>query len=304
MIESSTNRSLDVGIVIVSYNVREFLRDCLESLGAQTGDHQREVWVVDNDSRDGSASMVQRDYPWVRVIALDSNVGYVRGNNFALQEMQRCSRPPRYFLLLNPDTVVPADALQRMIDFMDQHPRLGAAGPRLVMRSGQIDFACRRGFPSPAVSFYHLSGLSRLMPRSRRFGRYRMTFLDERAVADVDSVAGAFMLVRKQAADEVGFLDDAFFMYGEDLDWAFRIKKAGWQVAYNGEVDVLHFKRESSRQSSRAQVEFYRSMLIFFQKHYASLTHPLVRIWVEATVRMMLLAAMVRHRRAPQEPVG
>jgi GT2 family glycosyltransferase len=139
-------------------------------------------------------------------------------------------------------------------------------------------------------------GLGRLFPRSRRFGRYRLTYLDERAVADVDSVMGAFMLVRLDVVREVGLLDETFFMYGEDLDWAFRIKQAGWRVVYNGRVDVLHYKRQSTRQSPRAEVEFYRSMLLFFRKHYASVTPWPWQVVIEGSIRGLWAAQLARQR--------
>jgi N-acetylglucosaminyl-diphospho-decaprenol L-rhamnosyltransferase len=164
--------------------------------------------------------------------------------------------------------------LLQMVGFMDIHPKAGVAGPRLVRPNGELDLACRRSFPTPEVSFYRMLGLSRIFPNSRRFAKYNLNYIGERAVTEVDSVVGAFMLVRSSFLPEVGLLDEAFFMYGEDLDWALRIKKAGWQVLYNGAVEVLHHKGESSRQAQgKARSEFYKAMLIFYRKHYANTTH-------------------------------
>jgi N-acetylglucosaminyl-diphospho-decaprenol L-rhamnosyltransferase len=182
-------------------------------------------------------------------------------------------------LLLNPDTVLPPTALVDMLAFMAAHPEAGIAGPKLVLPDGRLDLACRRSFPTPEVSFYRMVGLSRLFPRSRRFGRYNMTFLDENQVAEVDSVVGAFMLVRGEAIRQVGLLDERFFMYGEDLDWALRIKRAGWKVYYNPAVQVLHVKRAASRHSSKAQIEFHRASRLFYYKHYAAST-PLWLHWL------------------------
>jgi N-acetylglucosaminyl-diphospho-decaprenol L-rhamnosyltransferase len=153
-------------------------------------------------------------------------------------------------------------------------------GPKLVLPDGQLDMACRRAFPTPAVSFYRMVGLSRLFPHSPRFGRYNMTFLDVDEVAEVDSVVGAFMMVRGTAVQQAGLMDDQFWMYGEDLDWAKRIKDAGWRVVYYPEVTVLHVKRASSRQNPRAQVEFYRAMLIFYYKHYRRETGWLLHLFI------------------------
>ncbi|HPD40682.1 MAG TPA: glycosyltransferase family 2 protein, partial [Anaerolineae bacterium] len=187
---------------------------------------------------------------------------------------------------LNPDTELPSDALQQVVALMEARPELGALGPKLVRPDGSLDLACRRSFPSPEVSFYRMVGLSRLFPQSRRFGRYNLTYLDPDEEAEVDSVVGAFMLVRREAIVQVGLLDESFFMYGEDLDWAFRIKQAGWRILYTPQVTVLHVKRAASRQSPRARVEFWRAMEIFYRKHYAAETpwplHVLIltAIWV------------------------
>jgi len=157
---------------------------------------------------------------------------------------------------------------------------VGIAGPKLMMADGRLDLACRRSFPTPEVSFYRLSGLSRLFPKSRRFGRYNLTYLDPDQVAEVDSVVGAFMMIRGETLEEVGDLDEGFFLYGEDLDFAYRAKKAGWKVYYNPQVTVLHYKRRSSSQNrKRAQHEFYRAMHLFYRKHYAKTT-PLWLHWL------------------------
>jgi GT2 family glycosyltransferase len=159
-----------------------------------------------------------------------------------------------------------------MLDFMAKHPDAGAAGPKLVRPNGSLDLACRRSFPTPEISFYRMIGLSQLFPHSRRFGRYNLTYLDPNQVTEVDSVVGAFMLVRGEAIQQAGLMDESFFMYGEDLDWAYRIKAAGWKIYYNPTVTVLHVKKASTRQNPRAQVEFYRAMDIFYRKHFAAQT--------------------------------
>lgn len=285
---------IELGVAIVNYNVRDLLRGCLCSLRQAQDVAGLSVCVVDAGSHDGSAEMVAVDFPEVRLIVPGANKGYAWANNLALRALLDGSDRPRYLLLLNPDTVVPPRALREMLDFIREFPAVGATGPRLVMGTGEIDWACRRGFPTPLTSLYHMVGLSQLFPRSRRFGRYRLTFLDERAVAEVDSLVGAFMLVRTEVVEQVGLLDEAFFMYGEDIDWSYRIKRAGWSVVYNGRVDVLHYKRQSSRQSPRASIEFYRSMLIFFRKHYASATPLPVRVAVEAAISTLLAGMRFR----------
>ncbi len=266
---------LDLAVVIVNYNVRELLRHCLQSVLDGSSGLRCETWVVDNASSDGSADMVRAEFPQVRLIACKDNRGYAHANNLALrQAMAHPDGIPRYALLLNPDTYLPTSALPDMVQFMDQHPEAGAAGPRLMRPNGELDLACRRSFPTPGVSFCRMLGLSKVFPHSRMFARYNMTYLPLDAVAEVDSVVGAFMLVRGSLLPTVGLLDEAFFMYGEDLDWALRIKQAGWKVMYNGAVEVIHHKGESSKQARhRSRAEFYRAMLVFYNKHYRRNTH-------------------------------
>lgn len=270
---------LDLGIVIVNWNTRDYLRRCLQTVFASEGEFSYRVVVVDNGSVDGSDEMVARTFPDVTVIGGHGNVGYPVGNNLGLRTLGYADRAetispgaPRYALLLNPDTELPPYALERMITFMDTNPDVGVAGPKLVLPDGSLDLACRRSFPSPDVALWRIIGFSKLFPGSKTFARYNLTFLDEDEVAEVDSVVGAFMMVRKHAITEVGLLDERFFLYGEDLDWAKRIKEAGWSVMYYPRVRVRHVKRAASRQSDRAQYEFVRAMLLFYLKHYRAQT--------------------------------
>jgi GT2 family glycosyltransferase len=216
--------------------------------------------------------MVLSEYPQAELIINDQNVGFATANNQGLRrlgvENGRPENQPRYCLLLNPDTEVPPTTFSDIIDYLDQHQDVGIIGPKLVLPNGELDVACRRAFPTPAVASYRMLGLSYLFPKSRRFGRYNMTFLDEDETAEVDSVVGAFMMLRTEAVFQVGLMDERYWMYGEDLDWAKRVKDAGWKVVYYPEVTVLHVKRASSRQNRRSRVEFYRAMLIFYYKHY------------------------------------
>jgi hypothetical protein len=281
----------DLGIVIVNWNTRDYLKRCLETVLASAGDFSFQIVVVDNASTDGSAEMVRQLFPDVLVIESKSNDGYSCANNLGLRALgfggvgEVAPDAPRYALLLNPDTEVPPDALFKMVQFMDARPEVGAAGPKLILEDGSLDLACRRSFPTPVVSLYRFSGLSRLFPHSPRFGRYNMTFVDPDREIEVDSVVGAYMQVRREAIAAVGLLDETFFMYGEDLDWAYRIKKAGWKVFYHPQVTVKHIKRAASRKSQKAQFEFQRAMLIFYRKHYRQTT-PL---WLHSLVMLGLL---------------
>jgi hypothetical protein len=277
---------LDVGIVIVNWNTRDLLRDCLHSLAAGDPAVTRRVIVVDNASSDGSLDMVRAEFPTVEAVANPfGNGGFAQANNLGLERLgfgrhgsAQPDAPPRYALLLNPDTVVPPDGLRAMLARMDSDPGIGVAGPRLVMLDGRLDLACRRSFPTPEIMFWRVIGLSKVFPRSKRFGRYNLTYLDEHVEIEVDCVVGAFMLVRRDVIASVGLLDEQFWMYGEDIDWAYRIKAAGWKVLYHPAVTVLHVKRAASRQNPRTQLEFERASWLFYRKHYLSTT-PRVIHW-------------------------
>jgi N-acetylglucosaminyl-diphospho-decaprenol L-rhamnosyltransferase len=278
----------DLGIVIVNWNTKDLLRRCLQTVTASTGDVTYDVIVVDNASSDGSPDMVRDEFPQVMLMTSDTNGGFSYGNNLGLRALGfsdnggAAPKAPRYALLLNPDTEVPPNALCEMVAYMDVHPQMGAAGPKLVLPDGSLDLACRRSFPTPMVALYRFSGLAKLFPNSPRFARYNMTYVDENIELEVDCVVGAYMQIRREAIAQVGLLDETFFMYGEDIDWAFRIKQAGWTIFYNPAVTVKHVKRAASRKSKRAQQEFSRAMLIFYRKHYRKVTplplHALVLV--------------------------
>jgi len=270
---------LDIAIVVVSYNTKDLLRDCLSSVVKSNLKVAYAVCVVDNSSTDGSAEMVRVEFPQVELITLSSNVGYSKANNIGLRWFGfNQDAPitednlPRYALLLNPDTVVPKDAFAEMVAFMDAHPNSGVAGPCVRRPDGSLDKACKRTFPTPTVSLYRMLGLGKLFPNSHAFNSYNLEYLPDSAVAQVDSVVGAYMQLRTEAIEEVGLLDEAFFMYGEDLDWAKRIKDAGWEVWYNGESEIMHVKEAASSQSSKARIDFYEAMWIFYNKHYRATT--------------------------------
>ena len=262
----------DLAIVVVNFNVSDLLRNCLVTVFKSIGEISYEVCVVDNASDDGSAGLVASEFPQAKLITNHENVGYPSANNQGMRffgfDGQDSSPGYRYVLLLNPDTEVPPDAFAESIAYLDKNSHIGVIGPKLVLPTGELDLACRRSFPTPEVSFYRMIGLSRIFPRSKRFGRYNMTYFDDSVTAEVDSVVGAFMMVRTEAILQVGLMDEQFWMYGEDLDWAKRIKDSGWKVVYYPEISVLHIKRASSRHSRRARIEFYRAMLIFYYKHY------------------------------------
>lgn len=287
---------LDVSVVIVNYKVRDLLRDCLRSLEPNLARLRGEVWVVDNASADGSVEMVAREFPWVRLIANQQNRGYGAANNQAISQARG-----RYILVLNPDTKLPPDAIADTIAEMEAHPDIGALGPKLVLADGTLDRACRRSFPSPEVAFYRLFGLARLFPNHPRFARYNLLNVDEDTPIDVDSVVGAYMLVRREVVERVGMFDEAFRMYGEDLDWAYRIKQAGWRVRYHPAVVVLHYKGQSSRQRPTRTIRlFYDAMHIFYDKHYAAQHSAPYNALIHLGISAYEQAVLVRNRLKPR----
>ncbi|MEL6615305.1 MAG: glycosyltransferase family 2 protein, partial [Bacteroidota bacterium] len=273
--------TVDVSVVIVTYNVREFLEQALESVERASGGLTVETWVVDNDSADGTAEMVRTRFPDVRLIANEDNVGFATANNQALRQAVG-----RYALVLNPDTILQEDTLRELVAFMDAHPDTGAAGCRILNPDGTFAPESRRAFPTPAVAFFRLTGLSRLFPNSPTFGRYNLTYLPQDEVCEVDALSGSCMMVRRAAilAEEpaasgdgappeaprsaAGLFDEAFFMYGEDLDWCYRIQQAGWAIRYTPATQIVHYKGESTKKGDLRYVRlFYGAMLRFVEKH-------------------------------------
>lgn len=289
-----------VAIVIVSYNTRELLRACLESLAEGAARSQVTTWVVDNASSDGSAELVRASFPGVRLISSAHNGGFAYANNLALREALSGDGRPDYVLLLNPDTTTPPGSIDALIGYLERCPKVGACGPKLLLPDGSLDLACRRSFPTPEVSLYRMLGLARLFPRSPRFARYNMTYLSPDQETEVDSVVGACMLVRRPIVEEVGLLDETFFMYGEDLDWAYRIKQHGWQIMYVPSVTVYHHKRASSSQRPFQTIRhFYDAMRIFYRKHYAATTPAPVGWLIELGITLKEALGLGRNLLRP-----
>ena len=257
--------TFDLSVVIVNYNVAYFLEQCLNAVLAASKTLKVQVFVVDNNSVDGSVEMVQSKFPQVHLIANKENVGFSRANNQAL-----VISDARYLLLLNPDTVVEEDTFAKVVAFMDEHPEGGGLGVRMVDGKGRFLPESKRGLPTPMVAFYKIFGLSKLFPKSKRFGRYHLGYLSEFDTNEVDVLSGAFMLMRKETLDKVGLLDETFFMYGEDIDLSYRIQLGGFKNYYFPETKIIHYKGESTKKSSVNYVfVFYRAMVIFAKKHFS-----------------------------------
>ena len=249
---------MKLSIVIVNYNVRHYLTACLDSVARALDDIEGEVFVVDNNSSDDSVETIIRDYPWVHLINNNENLGFSKANNIAIRQSKG-----KYVLLLNPDTIVGKDTLRGVVEFLDNNPKAGAAGVRMHNGDGTLAPESRRAIPTPWIAGLKMLGFTK---------RYYMSHLSWDEPGLIEVVSGAFFMVRRAALDEVGLLDEDFFMYGEDIDLSFRILKGDWQNWYLP-YDIVHYKGQSTQKSDFRYVHvFYQAMLIFFRKHYSHLS--------------------------------
>ena len=279
-------------VVIVNYNVKYYLEQCLRSLEVALQNVDAEVYVVDNHSSDDSIAYLKQRFadighPHIHFIQSNHNIGFSRANNLAIRQSQS-----DYVLLLNPDTFVAEKTIADALNFMDQHPKAGALGVSMLQSDGRIARESRRGLPTPMTSFYKLSGLCEKFPMHHRIGHYYMSYLPWNQATKIEVVSGAFCLLRREALDKVGLLDEDFFMYGEDIDLSFRVLKGGYENWFLP-VPILHYKGESTHKSSLRYVHvFYDAMLIFFRKHYGHMSFlfslPIkVAIYVKAFIELV-----------------
>lgn len=281
-----------VSVVVVSYNCKGPLVECLRSLEGERSEISLEVILVDNDSRDGTAYAVATGFPWVQLIVNRDNAGFSR----AVNEGLRFARGD-HVLILNPDTVVPPGSIRLAVHELERRPDVGMLGCKLVRPDGTFDHACKRGFPTVMSAIYYFSGLADRFPRSRRFAQYTAAHLGIDETGHVDAVNGAFMLVRRSAMTEVGDLDERFWLWAEDLDWCQRYWERGWKVLYWPEVEVTHLKSASvgDRRSLRLNFEFHRSIWLYYAKHHASTRSPLLSALVWWGVWSKFMAAAITN---------
>lgn len=283
--------SVDVSILIVNYNTCRLTLDCLRSVMDSDTNYSYEIILIDNHSSDGSIESIRSEFPKVTLIANEENTGFARANNQGIAVASG-----RYVLLLNSDTVVRKDTLETMVSFMDGRPDLGASGCKIILPDGSLDKACKRGFPTPAASFYYAFGFSKLFPDRARFNGYQLGYLDPDQDYPVDCLVGAFMLLRRETIDEVGGLDEEFFMYGEDLDWCFRIKEAGWGIYYYPQTSIVHLKGGSARRRPfKIVYEFHRAMILFHRKHYSKRYNRMINGAVYAGVGVKFALSLLRN---------
>lgn len=256
---------MKLSIVIVNYNVKYFLEQCLHAAKKAAVKVSSEIIVVDNDSVDGSCQMVVEKFPEIQLISNKKNVGFSMANNQAIRIAKG-----EYILLLNPDTVVEEDSFRKIVNFMDQHPEAGGLGVKMIDGKGRFLPESKRGLPTPEVAFWKMFGFSKLFPRSKRFSRYHLGYLDKDKIHEVEVLAGAFMLLRNETLKKVGLLDEDYFMYGEDIDLSYRITQGGYKNYYFPETTIIHYKGESTKKGSINYVRvFYNAMIIFAKKHFS-----------------------------------
>ena len=297
--------ALKLSVIIVNYNVKYYLDQCISSVlrafevmkktsssDSSVNEEVAEIIVVDNHSADGSVDYLEQRYPqklfpMVRFVRSAHNLGFARANNIAIRQSRG-----EYVLLLNPDTIVGEDALKASVDFMDAHEDAGAVGVRMLGAQGRRAMESRRGLPTPMVSFFKMLGFCNRWPHHRLFGKYYMGYLPWDEPSQIEVVSGAYCMLRRKALDEVGLLDEDFFMYGEDIDLSYRVLKGGYHNYYLP-VDILHYKGESTQKSSFRYVHvFYEAMLIFFRKHYSGMTF-LLSLPIKTAIYAKALMALV-----------
>ncbi len=254
---------IDLSIVIVSYNVRHFLQRTLESTFRAQNGLSLEIFVVDNDSADDSVEMVRSQFPHVHMIEAGGNLGFAKANNLALKQARG-----DFLMILNPDCLLQEDSLTTLVQFLKDHPDAGAVGPKLLNRDGTFQVTSKRGLPTVWASFCKLSGLSSVFPKSKFFNRYEQGHLDPDEVNEVEILAGAAMMIRREVYEKVGGLDEDYFMFGEDVDWSWAIGQAGWKLYYVPTTQIIHYKGESTKQKGfDREKHFYNAMRLFTRKH-------------------------------------
>ncbi len=285
--------NVDLSIIILSFNTKDLLRTCLTTVFASVlEDYQMEVIVCDNQSTDESVAMVKKEFGRVICIQNGKNLGFAAGNNPGIRRAKG-----RYILLLNTDTEVGADTFAKMISYMDTNQDVGASTCKVMLPTGDIDPACHRGFPTPWASITYLLKLEKLFPTSVLFGQYHQGYKGLTTIHEVDCIVGAFFMVRANVIKKIGLLDEDYFMYGEDIDWCYRIKKAGFKIVFNPETLILHRKKQSGRANilkkrrTETEIYFHRYNWLFYTKHYQKIYPWWLTMMVNDfyTIRIFLL---------------
>lgn len=283
---------MDLSIIIVNYNTRVLTLQCISSIYESNIDNSFEVFVVDNNSSDNSIEAIRQQFPNVLLIENKENVGFSKANNQAIKQATGA-----FVLLLNSDTIVKENTLSIMLQYMKENEDVGAAGCEVLLPDGTLDKACHRGFPTPSASFYYMSGLAKKYSNNPRFNLYHKSYLNMRKIHEIDCLVGAFMIVRAETIKQVGMLDETFFMYGEDVDWCYRIKEAGWKIIYNPKTSIIHYKGASSRKKpAKIVYEFHRAMYLFHKKNYANKYSILTNVIVYTGIIVKLGLELLKNK--------
>ena len=293
-------RNIDLSIIIVNYNTFKLTKETIDSCLAEPTNYTYEIFLVDNKSTDDSLEKLQdyfkneTDRGILRIIPNSSNEGFAKANNIAINQANG-----DFILLLNSDTLIKQSTIDKCMDYISKgtHADVGALGCKVSLADGSLDKACKRSFPNPVNSFYKLFNIK----TNSKNDNYNLDGLDDDGVYEIDCLTGAFMLVRKAAIDDVGLLDETFFMYGEDIDWCYRIKQAGWKIVYFGQAEIIHYKGASSedaktkKRNPKLIYEFYMAMYIFYKKHYTKKYNILLNIAVYFGIGVLLIFNLVRN---------
>ncbi|MDA0986948.1 MAG: glycosyltransferase [Bacteroidetes bacterium] len=280
---------MDLSVLIVNYNVRDFLRQSIESIKKSIHSIKAEIIVVDNASDDGSVEMIRSNFKSVIIIQNQKNIGFGKANNKALKIAKG-----KYVLLINPDTIVQEDTIPKLIKYLKENKNVGLVGCKILNSDGTLQLACRRSIPTPWNAFSKIIGLSKIFPKTKVFSKYNLTYLDENKISEVEALSGSFMMFPKSVYKIIGGFDEQFFMYGEDLDFCFRVKKSGFKIIYNPGTQIIHYKGESAKRSSIDELNyFYESMKLFYRKHFTfSLLFNFV---IETSISINYLIATLKN---------
>lgn len=273
-----------LSIIIVNYNTKYLLKKTIESVYSSNPKIDFEIIVVDNASSDGSRELIKQEFKDVILIENPQNYGFSKGNNLGIKKAKG-----KYILLLNSDTEVLDSTVDKCINFMERskNANIGILGCKVLLPNRKLDIACRRGFPTPLNSFFKFVGFAKLFPKSKLFNGYNLTYLDENVSCDVDCVVGAFMLIRREVIEDIGLLDEDYFMFGEDVDYCYRSKQKGWRVYYYADASIIHKKGGSGRKNPKVIKAFYESMWIFYKKHYLKKYPKILGIIIYVSVKML-----------------
>ncbi|SHH34062.1 glycosyltransferase family 2 protein [Tepidibacter thalassicus] len=284
-----------LSIIIVNYKTYKLTKQTINSIIEKDHNFNYEIILVDNASNDGSVDKLEREFKQkiddniIKIVKNEENLGFSKANNIGIKISKG-----EYILTLNSDTVIVDDCLRKCLEYIKKDNNIGALGCKVLLPNGKIDKSCKRGFPTPQASLFYMLKFDRLFPNNVKFGQYNLTYLNENEINEVDSLVGAFMIVPKKVISEVGMFDEDFFMYGEDIDWCYRIKKAGYKVIYYPKAQIIHYKGSSSRKKRFKTIyEFHRAMYLFYNKHYKKEYSNLVTLIVYLGILFKLILSLL-----------